>query len=88
MVRSSSPVESKTQIISSDYEMQPAAPGISTCPTCGGPLEETPDGRVGCMSCLLRAGIGSEEEVAQDSTHEAFAGDGHFGVYEIVFVPQ
>jgi len=63
--------------------MQPAAPEISTCPTCGGLLEKTPDGGVGCMICLLRAGIGSEEEVAQDSTHEALQGDGHFGVYEI-----
>ena len=35
------------------------------------------------MSCLLRAGIGGEEEVVQDSTHEALEGDGHFGVYEI-----
>jgi serine/threonine protein kinase/predicted Zn-dependent protease len=35
------------------------------------------------MICLLRAGIGSEEEGAQDSTHEALEGDGHFGVYEI-----
>jgi serine/threonine protein kinase/Flp pilus assembly protein TadD len=35
------------------------------------------------MICLLRAGIGTEEEGAQDSTHEAQEGDGHFGVYEI-----
>jgi len=35
------------------------------------------------MICLLRAGIGSEEELQQDSTHEALEGDGHFGVYEI-----
>jgi len=35
------------------------------------------------MICLLRAGIGSEEELRQDSTHEALGGDGHFGVYEI-----
>jgi serine/threonine protein kinase len=63
--------------------MQPAAPEISTCPTCGGPLEKTADGGLGCTVCLLRAGIGSEEEVAQDSTHEALQGDGHFGVYEI-----
>jgi serine/threonine protein kinase len=35
------------------------------------------------MICLLRAGIGSEEEVPQVSTHEALEGDGHFGVYEI-----
>ena len=37
----------------------------------------------GCMSCLLRAGIGSEEEVAQDSTPDAFEDGGRFGVYEI-----
>jgi serine/threonine protein kinase/Tfp pilus assembly protein PilF len=35
------------------------------------------------MICLLRAGIGSEEEFQQDSTHEALESDGHFGVYEI-----
>jgi serine/threonine protein kinase/tetratricopeptide (TPR) repeat protein len=35
------------------------------------------------MSCLLRAGIGSEEEVAQDSTSNAFEDDGRFGIYEI-----
>jgi hypothetical protein len=64
--------------------MQPAAPEISTCPTCGGPLEKTPDGRLGCcISCLLRVGIGGEGKVAQDSTHEALEGDGHFGAYQI-----
>ena len=35
------------------------------------------------MSCLLRAGIGSEEEMAQDSTPDAFEGSVCFGVYEI-----
>jgi len=35
------------------------------------------------MICLLRAGIGSEEEATDDSTREALEGDGHFGVYEI-----
>ena len=35
------------------------------------------------MSCLLRAGIGSEEEVAQDSTPDTFEGGVRFGVYEI-----
>ena len=63
--------------------MQPSARQISTCPTCGGVLEETPGGGLGCMSCLLRAGIGSEEEVAQDSTSNAFEDGGRFGVYEI-----
>jgi len=38
---------------------------------------------LGCMSCLLRAGIGSEEEVAQDLTPNAFEGGVRFGVYEI-----
>ena len=35
------------------------------------------------MSCLLRAGIGSEKEVAQDSTPDALGGGTRFGVYEI-----
>ena len=35
------------------------------------------------MSCLLRAGIGSEEEVAQDLTPDALGGSTRFGVYEI-----
>ena len=63
--------------------MQPAAPDVSTCPNCGGVLEETPGGGLGCMSCLLRAGVGSEEEVAQDSNQNVFEGSVRFGVYEI-----
>ena len=51
--------------------MQPPSPEVSTCPKCGGVLEETPSGGLGCMSCLLRAGIGSEEETVQDSTPDA-----------------
>jgi hypothetical protein len=35
------------------------------------------------MSCLLRAGIGSEEETVQDSTPHAFGHGSRFGVYEI-----
>jgi serine/threonine protein kinase/Flp pilus assembly protein TadD len=35
------------------------------------------------MSCLLRAGIGSEEEATQESTPNAFEDGGRFGVYEI-----
>ena len=35
------------------------------------------------MSCLLRAGIGSEEETVQDSNPNAFEDGGRFGVYEI-----
>ena len=63
--------------------MQPSARQISTCPTCGGVLEETPGGGLGCMSCLLRAAIGSEEEIAQDSIPNALEGGARFGVYEI-----
>src|SRR6266700_229800 len=63
--------------------MHPAPPVVPTCPNCGGALEETPGGGLGCMACLLRAGIGSEEEVAQDSTSNAFEDGGRFGVYEI-----
>jgi serine/threonine protein kinase len=35
------------------------------------------------MFCLLQAGIGSEEEGAQDSTPDALGGSTRFGVYEI-----
>jgi hypothetical protein len=63
--------------------MQPAPPGASTCPSCGGVLEETPDGGLGCISCLLRAGIGSEEETVHDSTPNTFEEGERFGVYEI-----
>jgi serine/threonine protein kinase/Tfp pilus assembly protein PilF len=63
--------------------MQPTPQEISTCSNCGGVLEETPGGGLGCISCLLRAGIGSEEEVAQDSTPDAFEDGGRFGAYEV-----
>src|SRR5512132_2672719 len=63
--------------------MQPALPQGSTCPNCGGLLEKTPSGGLGCMSCLLRAGIGSEEETVHDSTPDALEGGVRFGIYEI-----
>ena len=63
--------------------MQPAPQEISTCSNCGGVLDEAPGGGLGCMSCLLRVGIGSEEEGAQDSTPDALGGSTRFGVYEI-----
>src|SRR6516165_959268 len=63
--------------------MQPGAPDIPTCPKCGGVLEKTPSGELGCMSCLLRAGIGSEEETLHDSMPDAVEGGLRFGVYEI-----
>jgi len=63
--------------------MQPAAPEVSTCPNCGAVLEKTLSGELGCMSCLLRAGIGSEAETVYDSTSDVFEGDVRFGAYEI-----
>src|SRR4029077_4335176 len=63
--------------------MQPALPQGSTCPNCGGLLEKTPSGGLGCMSCLLRAGIGSEEETVHDPTPDALEGGLRFGAYEI-----
>jgi len=63
--------------------MQPAPQEISTCSNCGGVLEETPGGGLGCISCLLRAGIGSEKDVGQDSTPDAFEDGGRFGAYEV-----
>src|SRR5882672_1454885 len=63
--------------------MQPPVQKISTCPTCGAALEETFGGGGGCMSCLLQAGIGSEQETVHDSTPDAPEGGMRFGVYEI-----
>src|SRR5215472_9367531 len=63
--------------------MQPLSPEVSTCPNCGGVLEETASGELGCMSCLLGAGIGSEEETVHGSTMDAPEGSVRFGVYEI-----
>src|SRR5215468_10843093 len=63
--------------------MQPALPQDSTCPNCGGVLEKTPSGGLGCPSCALRAGIGSEEETVHDSTPDPLEGGRRFGVYEI-----
>jgi serine/threonine protein kinase/Tfp pilus assembly protein PilF len=63
--------------------MQTPARQLSTCANCGGVLEETPGGGLGCVSCLLRAGIGSEEETVQDSTQDTLKGGVRFGIYEI-----
>src|SRR5215469_1858340 len=63
--------------------MQPRSEQTSTCPKCGGLLEKTPSGDLGCMSCLLRAGIGSEGETVHDSTPNTFEDGERFGVYEI-----
>src|SRR6476646_6480365 len=63
--------------------MQPASPEVPTCPNCGGVLEKTPSGGVGCMFCLLRSGMGSEEETVHDSTPDAVQGGLRFGVDEI-----
>src|SRR5438034_2212413 len=61
--------------------MQPTPPQISTCPTCGGALEKTHGGGLGCPVCLLRAGIGLEDSASE--TPEDSATSRRFGVYEI-----
>jgi Protein kinase domain len=64
--------------------MQPAAPEISACPICGGALEETSAGGLGCMICLLRVGILSEDDLEPSALGGLTArDDAHFGVYEI-----
>jgi serine/threonine protein kinase/Tfp pilus assembly protein PilF len=67
--------------------MQPPAKELSTCPICGGALEETSGGGLGCMICLLRFGISGEEDLEQSAlgglTPNAFGDDVRFGVYEI-----
>ena len=59
------------------------APSQQTCPNCGGVLEHTFSGELACRTCLLRAGIGSQEETVHDSTPDAVEGDVRFDVYEI-----
>src|SRR5881275_2643287 len=70
--------------------MQASAQQISTCPVCGGALEETSGGGLGCMVCLLRVGIRGEDPAGagQDSTLKAFGRDEGFGVYEIERLPD
>src|SRR5262245_12511702 len=63
--------------------MQAPSQQTPTCPNCGGVFEKTPSGGLGCMSCLLRAGIGSEEKTVHDLTLDADQGGLRFGVYEI-----
>src|SRR5262245_45452795 len=63
--------------------MQSSSQQSSTCPICGGVLEQTPSGGLGCMSCLLGAGIGSEEETVHDLMPDAREDGLRFGVYEI-----
>jgi serine/threonine protein kinase/tetratricopeptide (TPR) repeat protein len=63
--------------------MQTPSQQLLTCPTCGAALEETFGGGGGCMFCLLQVGIGSEQEVADDSTPEALEDGMRFGIYEI-----
>jgi serine/threonine protein kinase len=67
--------------------MQPMASEVSTCPSCGRTLEETSGGGLGCMFCLLRVGIGGED----NDPHRPLSGlastasedETRFGVYEI-----
>jgi serine/threonine protein kinase/tetratricopeptide (TPR) repeat protein len=60
--------------------MQPAAPEISVCPSCGLALAETSRRGLGCMNCLLRVGIGGEDA---GFGRETVPEDARFGVYEI-----
>src|SRR5438552_11504324 len=63
--------------------MQSPSQQISTCPNCGGVIEQTPGGEPGCMFCLLQAGIRSQEETVHDSTPAPLEGGVRYGVYEI-----
>jgi len=60
--------------------MQTSDQQILTCPTCGGVLEETFGGGLGCMVCLLRVGIGGEDDASPNSIAP---GNRRFGIYEI-----
>jgi predicted Ser/Thr protein kinase len=66
--------------------MQPTTPEISICPGCGRTLEQTSAGGLGCLVCLLQAGIGGEDQrdtgIFADDVN-TFESKGRFGVYEI-----
>jgi TolB-like protein/predicted Zn-dependent protease len=69
--------------------MQPAAQEISACPICGGALEETSGGGLGCMICLLRFGISGEDDLEPSALGGLTAPDDvRFGVYEIERFPD
>src|SRR5262249_49308068 len=55
----------------------------ATCPNCGDVLEKTSTGELRCLSCLLRAGIRSEEETVHDPTQNASEDGWRFGIYQI-----
>ncbi len=61
--------------------MQLPAQEISICPICGGALEETSGGGLGCMVCLLRVGIWGEDPAAAGP--QDLGSEERFGVYEI-----
>src|SRR5215471_1900092 len=63
--------------------MQPAAQETSTCPTCGGALEQTSSGGLGCMVCLLRAGMGGGDDVPEGSIPKDSSRRDHFASYVI-----
>jgi serine/threonine protein kinase/Flp pilus assembly protein TadD len=60
--------------------MKLSAPEISTCSTCGAASEETSDGDLGCMVCLLRVGLSGEDQIGEDLLAAA---DDRFGIYVI-----
>jgi serine/threonine protein kinase/predicted Zn-dependent protease len=66
--------------------MQPPAQEISTCLVCGGALEETSGGGLGCIVCSLRLGIWDEDPAAAGP--QDFGINERFGVYEIKRLPD
>src|SRR2546421_8849325 len=63
--------------------MQLLSQQLLACAKCGGVVEETFGGGSGCMSCLLRVGIGGADDVEQEATSDGSLGDEQFGVYQI-----
>src|SRR5438045_6771697 len=60
--------------------MNPPASERATCPNCGAELEETIEGGLGCLPCLLRVGLRDQESSA---TGDVGTADRRFGIYTI-----
>ena len=61
--------------------MKLSPPETETCASCGAPLEETSNGDVGCMVCLLRVGLSDAADQIEEQLGDA--NSDRFGPYLI-----
>lgn len=61
-------------------QVQLSVPEAAMCPTCGGAIDETSNGDLGCMVCLLRVGLSGDDQIAGELPASV---DDRFGIYFI-----